>query len=52
MVTPIGRVAGPDYRFQIGDGGTGPVTARLLERLSAVQRGVGNDPHGWRHLLR
>ena len=51
VVTPIGRVAGPDYGFQIGDGGTGPVTARLLALLTAVQRGEGNDPHGWRHLL-
>ena len=51
VVTPIGRVAGPDYGFQIGGGGTGPVTARLLDRLTAVQRGQSNDPHGWRHKL-
>ena len=51
VVTPIGRVAGPDYAFRIGDGGTGPVTARLLERLTDVQRGRTNDPHGWRHRL-
>ena len=52
VVTPIGRVAGPDYGFQVGDGGTGPVTARLLDKLAAVQRGQSNDPHGWRHRLR
>ena len=52
VVTPIGKVAGPDYRFTIGDGGTGPVTARLLARLTAVQRGQADDPHGWRHRLR
>jgi branched-chain amino acid aminotransferase len=51
VVTPIGRVAGPGYEFQIGDGGTGPVTARLLARLSALQRGQGPDPHGWRRPL-
>ena len=51
VVTPIGRVAGPDYGFQIGDGGTGAVTARLLDRLAAVQRGRAPDPHGWRHRL-
>lgn len=51
VVTPIGRVAGPDYAFRIGDGDTGPVTARLLARLSALQRGMGSDPHGWRHRL-
>ena len=51
VVTPIGRVAGPDYGFSIGAGDTGPVTRHLLERLSAVQRGTAPDPHGWRHLL-
>ncbi|HEU0044828.1 branched-chain amino acid aminotransferase [Sphingomonas sp.] len=51
VVTPIGRVAGPDYGFQIGDGQTGPVTARLLERLTAIQRGRTDDPHGWGHPL-
>ena len=51
VVTPIGQVAGPDYRFTIGDGGTGPVTARLLAALTAVQRGTAPDPHGWRHPL-
>lgn len=51
VVTPIGRVAGPDYDFQIGNGGTGPVTAQLLQRLSAIQRGQAPDPHGWRYQL-
>ena len=47
VVTPIGRVAGPAYDFAIGNGDTGPVTARFLERLSAIQRGRAPDPHGW-----
>ena len=51
VVTPIGRVAGPDYGFAIGDGATGPVTARLSTRLDAIQRGHASDPHGWRHPL-
>ena len=51
VVTPIGRVAGPDYGFTISDGDTGPVTARLLDRLAALQRGRSNDAHGWRHPL-
>ena len=51
VVTPIGRVAGPGYEFRIGDGETGPVTARLLARLSAIQRGQADDAHGWRHAL-
>ena len=51
VVTPIGRVAGPDYDFTIGDGDTGPVTARLSATLSAIQRGRSNDAHGWLHTL-
>ena len=51
VVTPIGRVAGPDYQFQIGNGDTGPITARLLARLTSLQRGESADPHGWRHPL-
>ena len=51
VVTPIGRVAGPGYEFRIGDGETGPVTARLLAKLSDIQRGRTNDAHGWLHAL-
>ena len=46
VVTPIGRVAGPDYGFTIG-GGTGQTTRRLLDRLSAIQRGRTEGPAGW-----
>ena len=47
VVTPIGRVAGPGYDFTIGSGATGQTTARLLARLSDLQRGRAPDPHGW-----
>ena len=51
VITPIGRVAGPDYGFDIGSGATGQITARLLKRLSDIQRGHAPDPHGWiRHI--
>ncbi|MHA6723465.1 branched-chain amino acid aminotransferase [Sphingomonas sp. RS2018] len=47
VVTPIGKVAGPDYGFEIGGGGTGQTTARILRQLSDLQRGRAPDPHGW-----
>ena len=47
VVTPIGTVAGPDYGITIGNGSTGQTTARLLQRLSDLQRGRGPDPYGW-----
>jgi branched-chain amino acid aminotransferase len=51
VVTPIGQVSGPDYAFTIGSGATGQTTARVLEQLTAIQRGRAPDPHGWLHRL-
>ncbi len=47
VVTPIGRVAGPEGEFTMGAGGPGQATARLRQRLVDIQRGVSPDPHGW-----
>ncbi|WP_235532847.1 branched-chain amino acid aminotransferase [Sphingomonas sp. Leaf412] len=47
VVTPIGRVAGPDYGFTVGTGATGQVTQHFLDRLTAIQRGRAPDAHGW-----
>ena len=47
VVTPIGRFAGPDYDVTIGSGGTGQMTQRFLDTLTAIQRGRAPDPHGW-----
>lgn len=51
VVTPIGKVSGPDYGFTIGTGGTGQTTQRFLDQLSAVQRGRAPDPHQWLHIV-
>ena len=51
VVTPIGKVSGPDYAFQIGSGGMGQTTQRFLEQLGAIQRGRATDPHDWLHRL-
>lgn len=47
VVTPVGRVAGPDGEFTIGSGGPGQLTAKLREKLVAIQRGHAPDAHGW-----
>jgi branched-chain amino acid aminotransferase len=47
VVTPIGTVAGPDYGFTVGSGGTGQATQHLLDRLTAIQRGRQAGPDGW-----
>jgi branched-chain amino acid aminotransferase len=47
VVTPVGKVASNDGEFAIGGGGPGQLTARLKDRLVAIQRGTAPDPHGW-----
>ena len=47
VVTPIGRVRGRGFEFQIGNGGPGILTEQLREQLTAIQRGTAPDPHGW-----
>ena len=47
VVTPIGSVVETGGRFTIGSGGTGQMTQRMLDSLTAIQRGHSPDPHGW-----
>jgi len=48
VVTPVGRVTDPvKGEFVIGSGGPGQLTQRLRQKLVAIQRGEGPDPHGW-----
>lgn len=51
VVTPIGRLAGDDFDLTVGDGGTGPVTAAVRQRLTDIQYGRAEDTHGWMHRL-
>jgi branched-chain amino acid aminotransferase len=47
VVTPIGSVKAQAGGFQIGGGGTGQTTQRMLDTLTDIQRGRAPDPHGW-----
>ncbi|MFV0410859.1 MAG: branched-chain amino acid aminotransferase [Paracoccus sp. (in: a-proteobacteria)] len=47
VVAPIGQLKGADFDVSIGDGGMGPVTARLRKALTDIQFGRAADPHGW-----
>ena len=51
VITPIGHVKSDDVAFQVGDGGTGEVTARLRGALLDIQHGIAADVHGWRYTL-
>jgi branched-chain amino acid aminotransferase len=51
VITPVGAVRSSEHDWTVGDGGTGPVTARLRQALLDIQTGTGPDLHGWRHTL-
>jgi branched-chain amino acid aminotransferase len=52
VITPIGKVSGPDYQFTIGSGGPGQTAMRLKDQLVAIQRGLSADTHGWVNKIR
>lgn len=47
VVTPIGRVRGNGFEFQIGNGGPGILTEQMRLKLTGIQRGTEEDAHGW-----
>ena len=47
VVTPVGKVCDTAGDFAIGSGGPGQLTAKLKDRLVAIQRGTAPDTHGW-----
>ncbi len=51
VVTPVGKVKSRHGEFVIGSGGPGQVTSALKARLTAIQRGQADDPHGWVHRI-
>ncbi len=51
VITPVGSVKHAGGSFTIGDGGPGPVTTRLRELLTAIQRGAAPDGHHWMEVL-
>jgi branched-chain amino acid aminotransferase len=51
VITPVGRVKGPDGEWLVGSGEPGPVTMRLREELVGIQYGELPDPYGWLHKI-
>jgi branched-chain amino acid aminotransferase len=47
VITPVGSVKHAEGGFEIAGGLPGPITMELRESLTALQRGVSADPHGW-----
>lgn len=51
VITPVGWVKHAQGEFTIGTGAPGPVTMRLRDALTAIQRGAVPDTHGWMRQL-
>ena len=47
VVSPVGSLCWRGEVAAIGDGGIGPVTRRLYDTLTGIQRGTIEDPYGW-----
>jgi branched-chain amino acid aminotransferase len=47
VITPVGEVRSAQAEWRVGDGETGPVTARLRAALLDIQTGRSADQHGW-----
>jgi branched-chain amino acid aminotransferase len=51
VITPVGGVRGAGAEWTVGDGSSGPVTARLRDELVGIQNGSRPDRYGWMHPL-
>ncbi|MHA6793415.1 branched-chain amino acid aminotransferase [Pseudonocardia bannensis] len=51
VITPVGRVKHNDGEVTVADGEPGPVTTRLRNLLTAIQRGGAPDTHSWMRTL-
>jgi branched-chain amino acid aminotransferase len=51
VITPIGTVKHNDGAVTVGGGEPGPVTLKLRDLLTSIQRGTAPDTHSWMHTL-
>ena len=47
VVTPVGRLASPDFDLTINGGAAGDVTMAIRKRLTDIQYGRADDAYGW-----
>lgn len=47
VISPVHLIKYKDHEHNIGDGNTGPVTAKLYEEYTAIQSGEKEDPFNW-----
>lgn len=49
VITPVGKVKGKDFEFDINGVENGPIAMQLRQALLDLQHGVTEDSHGWTH---
>lgn len=47
VVSSVGELVDGDRTFRVGDGGEGPIAARLRAALTGIQCGLAPDTHDW-----
>lgn len=51
VVSPVSLLNYKGQDYQIGDGQAGPLATELFNKLSDIQFGRADDPHGWRERI-
>ena len=52
VISPVGWIDDHGEKIVFGDGGVGPVTAKLYETLTGIQYGTIEAPEGWIHEIK
>lgn len=47
VISPVSDLVYKGEHIGVGDGKVGPLAQRLFDEISAIQRGLKPDPHGW-----
>lgn len=47
VISPVGNIKFDGKEITVGDGGVGPLAARLFNDLTAIQYGKAEDPFNW-----
>lgn len=51
VISPVGELVWQGERMKIGDGETGPLSARIYDTLTGIQTGRLEDPFGWTRVV-
>jgi branched-chain amino acid aminotransferase len=47
VISPVSELSYKGHSLTVNNAQVGPLAERLFEEISAIQRGLRPDPHGW-----